>query len=78
MKCPTKTGSSHSPELRPINWQEAAGAARGPQLEAHEAASAVAQEEEEEYVDDVYGTLLRPELVRAARQLELDWIKSRE
>eukprot|EP00971_Amphidinium_carterae_P234169 4646322-Amphidinium_carterae.1 len=59
--------------------QEAARAARGQKLEAHEAASAVEhEEEEEEYVDDVYGTLLRPELVRDARQLELDWIKSRE
>eukprot|EP00971_Amphidinium_carterae_P134929 2673664-Amphidinium_carterae.1 len=56
-----------------------AGAARGPKLEAHGAASAVEpEEEEEEYVDDVYDTLLRPELVRAARQLKLDWIKSRE
>eukprot|EP00971_Amphidinium_carterae_P049555 976725-Amphidinium_carterae.3 len=45
-------------------------------LEAHEAASAA--EQEEEYIDDIYGTLLDPELVRQARQLELDWIKSRE
>eukprot|EP00971_Amphidinium_carterae_P166955 3308758-Amphidinium_carterae.1 len=48
---------------------------QGQRLEAREAASAV---EQEEYVDDVYGTLLEPELVRKARQLELDWIKSRE
>eukprot|EP00971_Amphidinium_carterae_P030252 595215-Amphidinium_carterae.1 len=34
--------------------QEAAGAAQGPQLGAHNAASAAEPEEEEEYVDDVY------------------------
>eukprot|EP00971_Amphidinium_carterae_P155785 3089113-Amphidinium_carterae.1 len=55
--------------------QGAASADQGLRLEAHEAASAV---EQEEYVDDVCGTLLNPELVRKARQLELDWIKSRE
>eukprot|EP00971_Amphidinium_carterae_P201910 4006283-Amphidinium_carterae.1 len=54
---------------------EAAGAAQGQTLEAREAASAV---EQEEYVDDVYGTLLIADLVRKVRQLELDWIKSRE
>eukprot|EP00971_Amphidinium_carterae_P105954 2098523-Amphidinium_carterae.2 len=55
--------------------QEAASADRGQTLEAREAASAV---EQDEYVDDIYGTLLNPELVRTARQLEVDWIKSRE
>eukprot|EP00971_Amphidinium_carterae_P267263 5301645-Amphidinium_carterae.1 len=57
--------------------QEAAGADRGRELEleAHEAASAV---EQDEYIDDVCGTLLNSELVRKTRQLELDWIKSRE
>eukprot|EP00971_Amphidinium_carterae_P106530 2110046-Amphidinium_carterae.2 len=45
---------------------EAAGADQGQRLEAHEAASAV---EQEEYVDDVYGTPLKPELVRFPRRL---------
>eukprot|EP00971_Amphidinium_carterae_P330282 6463234-Amphidinium_carterae.1 len=49
-----------------------------PGTTAHEAAGAAEPVEEEEYVDDVYGTLLQPELVRKARKLELDWIKSRE
>eukprot|EP00971_Amphidinium_carterae_P322718 6414113-Amphidinium_carterae.1 len=39
--------------------QKAAGAAQGQTLEAYEAASAV---EPEEYVDDIYGTLLNTDL----------------
>eukprot|EP00971_Amphidinium_carterae_P138994 2754893-Amphidinium_carterae.3 len=68
---------------------QAAGADQGQTLEACEAAGVAGKAcstatnersdfEQEKNVDDIYGTLLNPTLVRKARQLELDWIKSRE